>query len=92
LIMALTLVLTWIFNGARQSILAAVLAHASFNAAGAWSGTLLPNQGEQVGMTALGILVLCAVALVVLTRGRLAYTPESDESKGTTAPLNDNVA
>ena len=73
LIMALTLVLTWIFNGARQSILVAVLAHAAFNAAGAWSSRLLPNQPEQVANTALIIIVVCAVAVLFLTKGSLQF-------------------
>lgn len=79
-IMALTIVLTWIFNGGRQSILVAVLAHAAFNAAGAWSGTLLPHQSEQVAITALVILAVCAVAIAILTKGKLGYTPNQDQN------------
>jgi membrane protease YdiL (CAAX protease family) len=71
IVLALTLVLTWIFNGARQSILVGVLAHAAFNAAGAWSGMLLPNQGEQVVYTALIMVALFGVVVVVSTKGKL---------------------
>jgi uncharacterized protein len=80
LIMALTIVLTWLFNGGRQSILVAVLAHAAFNAAGAWSGTLLPNQGVQVANSALMIVVVCAVVVVVLTKGKLGYNASRDRN------------
>jgi membrane protease YdiL (CAAX protease family) len=80
-VMALTLVLTWIFNGAQQSILVGVLAHAAFNGAGAWSATLLPQQGEQVVITALGIIVVLSVLVVVLTRGRLGYVSDGAPSR-----------
>jgi membrane protease YdiL (CAAX protease family) len=73
IVMALTVVLTWIFNGGQQSILVAVLAHASFNASGAWSFVLLPNQSESVGYTALVIVVVCTVVVAVLTRGKIGY-------------------
>lgn len=81
IVMALTLVLTWIFNGAQQSILIAVLSHAAFNAAGAWSAVLLPNQGQQVGMTALVIVALSAIVIALLTKGSLGYTLEKEPSR-----------
>ena len=79
IIMALTVVLTWIFNGAHQSILIAVLAHAAFNASQAWIGTLLPDQTEQVGNTALAIIALASLLIMLLTRGRLGYTHAQSE-------------
>jgi membrane protease YdiL (CAAX protease family) len=72
-IMVLTILWTWIFNGGQQSILVAALTHAAFNASQAWIGTLLPNQPEQVGNSALIILVAAAVLVVVLTKGQLGY-------------------
>jgi membrane protease YdiL (CAAX protease family) len=80
IVMALTLVLTWIFNGAQQSILVAVLAHASFNISQAWLGALLPNQPEQVGNTALIIVAICGIGVVFLTKGKLGYTQSKDRS------------
>jgi uncharacterized protein len=80
IIMALTIVLTWIFNGAQQSILAAVLAHAAFNASGAWSSTLLPSQPEQVANTALMLIVVCAVLIIFLTRGKVGYHASKDRT------------
>lgn len=80
LIMALTLVLTWIFNGAQQSILIGVLAHASFNASGAWIATLLPHQGEVVGTTALILLVVVALLVALLTRGKLGYNTSKERT------------
>jgi membrane protease YdiL (CAAX protease family) len=51
IVMAITLLFTWIFNGGQQSILVAVLTHASFNVSQAWLATLLPNQPAQVEYT-----------------------------------------
>jgi membrane protease YdiL (CAAX protease family) len=82
-VMALTLILTWIFNNAQQSILIAVLSHASFNASQAMIGRLLPDQSEQVGNTALIIMVVCAVVLALVTRGKLGYAPGTESG----APL-----
>jgi len=79
IIMALT-ILTWIFNGGQQSILVGVLTHASFNASPSWLGTLLSNQPAQVGNTALIIIAACAVAVVLLTKGKLGYAPSKDRS------------
>lgn len=77
-VMLITLLFTWVFNGGQQSILVAVLIHASFNASQAWLGTLLPNQPMQVGYTALGIVALYTVALVLLTKGKLGYVPSKE--------------
>jgi membrane protease YdiL (CAAX protease family) len=88
IVMALTIVLTWIFNGAQQSILAGVFAHAAFNAAGAWSGTLLPNQGEQVAMTALMLIVVFAVMVVFLTKGKLGHNASKDPNVNPNIPAH----
>jgi uncharacterized protein len=71
MIMIFTLIWTWIFNGAQQSILVASLMHASFNAAQSWASTLLPNQPEQVGTAMSVAIVLLALLIVIVTKGRL---------------------
>ena len=75
MIMTLTIIWTWIFNGAQQSILIASLMHAALNATQAWIGTLLPNQPEQVNIAVTVIIVISALVVIVLTRGRLGYLP-----------------
>jgi membrane protease YdiL (CAAX protease family) len=79
IVMALTIVLTWIFNGGQQSILVAVLTHASFNVSQAWLAALLPNQPAQVEYTALILIAACAVAVALLTKGNLGYAPNKDQ-------------
>jgi uncharacterized protein len=71
MIMLFTIIWTWIFNGAQQSILVASLMHASFNAAQSWVGTLLPNQPEQVGTAMSVAIMLLALLVVIVTKGRL---------------------
>ena len=75
MIMTLTIIWTWIFNGAQQSILIASLMHAALNATQAWIGTLLPNQPEQVDIAVTILMVISALVVIVLTRGRLGYLP-----------------
>lgn len=78
-IMLLTIVWTWIFNGAKQSILIASLTHATFNAAQAWTATLLPDQPQPVGHTALVLIALWALLVILLTKGRLGYQVQAQE-------------
>lgn len=84
MIMSLTLIWTWIFNGAHQSILIASLTHAAFNGAQAWVGTLLPPLPDAVKLTVTIIIVASALLTVILTKGRLGYRPEqsADQSQG----------
>jgi membrane protease YdiL (CAAX protease family) len=75
MVMVFTVIWTWIFNGAKQSILIASLTHATFNATQAWMGTLMPNQPEQVDMAVTFLIIAGALLTAILTKGRLGYTP-----------------
>ncbi len=71
-IMVISIIFSWVFNLGKQSILIAVLLHASFNATGAWLNGLvkIPLATEYV---LYGLYLAIALVLVVATRGRLGY-------------------
>lgn len=78
--LAFTVIMTWIFNNARGSILIAVLVHGSLNASPAWMKALLPGYSEAaVGKIVMGIYFATALAVILMTRGRLGYTAEPVE-------------
>jgi uncharacterized protein len=66
------LIFTWVFNQTRGSLLLAILLHTSVNVFQGVVNVLYPSQaGSEVnGLIGFGAL---ALALVFLTRGRLAY-------------------
>lgn len=76
MIVALTVIMTWVFNNANGSLLIVILMHASFNTfanaivAPLFPAPLLDEFGllpELIGFTAT------ALALIAVTRGRLSY-------------------
>jgi membrane protease YdiL (CAAX protease family) len=76
-IMVISLIWTWVFNNANQSILIAVLLHASGNAVGPLMSTWVPNFPQQAQYTVLAFYVVIALAIVLMTKGRLAYKPSN---------------
>ena len=65
-----SLLLTWLFNNTRGSVLLAVLAHGSLNAG---SGFVAPSQAASMAVfVSFGVVGLVVVAV---TRGRLSYCP-----------------
>lgn len=80
-----TTIYTWVFNHTRQSVLIAMLIHASSNAASTYLGTLLDQAGvvlpesgwlgTLIAQGWLNVIAYGAVALllITLTRGRLGY-------------------
>jgi membrane protease YdiL (CAAX protease family) len=76
---AIAVLITWVFNNARGSILIAVLIHASLNVTPAWMSALISDYPmEAAWKIVMGIYVVSAVALVLRTRGRLGYAPPLD--------------
>jgi membrane protease YdiL (CAAX protease family) len=75
------IVMTWVFNNTKASILIAILLHAALDASNSGSAYithLLPssqNGGYGLGSALLFPLV-AAVALLIFTKGRLSYKPD----------------
>jgi uncharacterized protein len=71
-VMLLTIVMSWVFNNTRGSLLIAILLHASINTFSIYIGPMFPAQATSqvnlfVGFGALALLI------VLQTRGRLGY-------------------
>jgi membrane protease YdiL (CAAX protease family) len=73
-IVASTVIWTWLYNNTDESILFAIFVHATSNANSSFIPRLLTvRTGDPwFGFKAIG---LCALLIVVLTRGRLSYSP-----------------
>jgi uncharacterized protein len=79
LAMSIALVITWVFNNTKQSVLLAILAHGSINSAAVSMYALFPTRAVTGGITNVAIgFGLAALLVVVLTRGRLGYRQEGD--------------
>jgi uncharacterized protein len=73
-IMAVSLIWAWAFNNARQSILMAVLLHASFNAAQGYIAGLINPYPKEAAYTVLAIYGVIALVLTAVTKARLGYS------------------
>jgi membrane protease YdiL (CAAX protease family) len=75
------LIWTWVVNRAQGSGLIGVLLHASSNANGLDLRTqLYPPAPPEAGLIAMGVTLVIAVAILIATRGRLAYTKSEQKS------------
>lgn len=88
-VLATSLVLTWLFNAAAESVPVVALYHTTFNVAGLWVIVGLP--ADAVGpfyWTGVAAYCLFAVALAVVTRGGLgASGSPGREPAAVTAPV-----
>jgi membrane protease YdiL (CAAX protease family) len=74
-----SVIITWVFNYTRASVLLAILVHAAIN----WSQVMTSAVFPAVGTNEEGPLVtfgMTALVLVVVTRGRLGYTQAGGEA------------
>jgi membrane protease YdiL (CAAX protease family) len=71
-VIPLTVILTFVFNNTRGSLLLAILTHASINTFSVYVIQMFPAQAESqiFGIVGFGA---AAVLVIVLTRGRLGY-------------------
>jgi uncharacterized protein len=68
-----TIVITWVFNNTRASVLVAILVHTSIDAITVPLGEIFPARAV---LSALPFIIgfgVVGVVLIVLTRGRLSY-------------------
>jgi len=76
-----TIVITWVFNNTKGSVLLAILAHGSINSAAVAVYGLFPAPAVTGSITNVVVgFGVAALLVVVLTRGRLGY--HQDESLG----------
>jgi membrane protease YdiL (CAAX protease family) len=71
-------VIMWLYNNTARSVLLVTLFHATFNttvAPNGFGGEFIPS-GAALWI-ASGIIAVAAVLIVIFTRGRLSYEPES---------------
>lgn len=82
MVVALTIIFTWVFNNTRGSLFIAMLLHASINT----FSIVVPFFADPiVSNTDLAILIgvlVPALLIVILTRGRLGYQPSQEQSLG----------
>jgi len=66
-------VITWVFNNTRASVLIAILLHTSIDAFSETLGAIFPAKAVASGFPLLIGFGVVAVVIIVLTRGRLSY-------------------
>lgn len=79
----LRIIMTWLFNNTRGSLIIVTLFHAVMNATQTQLSRLIPGYNS---IHLYPVLSVCAVLLIVFTRGRLSYQP-NHASQTADAPL-----
>ena len=79
LAVGIAVVLTWVFNNTKGSVLMTILAHGSFNMGVASAYDLFPTPSVTEGFANFVIgFGVAALVIVALTRGRLGYGKEEE--------------
>jgi membrane protease YdiL (CAAX protease family) len=83
-------VVTWLYNGSGRSVLIAALFHSAYNSAWGtgdqkFTGELVSGPAAQ--LIPIAVVVVVAVTVAALTRGRLAYQPEQEAARPTKAEI-----
>lgn len=68
-----TIVITWVFNNTRASVLLAILVHASIDTFSGTLGAIFPAWAVASALPFMIGFGVVTLALIVLTRGRLDY-------------------
>jgi membrane protease YdiL (CAAX protease family) len=74
---AFAIVITWVFNNTRASLLLAMLVHASIDTFGSPLGKIFPTPAASSSLPMLAGFGALAVVLTLFTRGRLGYRPDA---------------
>ena len=80
IVLALSILCTWVYNGSGGSVLMPVLMHAS------WNFWLLGFSGQQAAMFALPLFLLAAIVVGFATKGKLGF-----DAKDTTTVFRETV-
>jgi hypothetical protein len=80
-------VMMWLYNNTGYSVLLVGLFHSSFNVTTSAFGPFIFGvaAGSEV-VIGTGVVAVAAVLIVVLTKGRLAYTPERTPQPAAATP------
>jgi uncharacterized protein len=74
------MIMTWVFNNTKASILIAILLHAALDASNSGSAyithLLPPSQNGGYSLVTLLFPLVAAVLLLIFTKGRLGYKPD----------------
>jgi hypothetical protein len=83
------IVMMWLYNATGFSVLLVGLFHSSFNATTAqngFAGEFIPEPAAYGLLMPSAVVAVAAVLIVVLTKGRLAYTPERTPQQAAATP------
>jgi hypothetical protein len=70
----------WLYNSTKRSILLVGVFHCAFNVTGAaFSDKFIPGPEEVVFLFTSGIVMIAAVIVVIVTKGRLAYETRASD-------------
>jgi membrane protease YdiL (CAAX protease family) len=69
-----TVIWAWVFNNAKGSIFMALVLHAANNVFGVPLKVWAPDAPASVDTVIYGLIVACALLIIIFTRGRLSYT------------------
>ena len=72
-------VVAWLYNNTNRSVLLVGLFHSAFNTTtGPFTREFLAATGEDHFLIQIGVVVIAAIVLSVITKGRLSYRPAAD--------------
>jgi len=86
MVVAISIIFTWVFNHTRGSILIASLVHAAIDTPQlVWVPLFLEVGETSLDLALLSTFGVLALLIVIMTRGRLGYQPGQEQPMGTGA-------